>query len=201
VGADAPGGPYEDERMDPLDVARALADPRRMRALAAVALGARDADAVAEHTGRSVRETSEAVHRLRDSGLITDDAIGMAVDYDALRTLVRDAAPAAASAGHGLSPFIEGRRLRSLPAARERRWSVLAHVATHALELGRDYTERELVARLAEWCNDGPVDTSALRRYLVEERLVSRGSGLYRLGGDGPPLSKGEQLMQGMGLT
>lgn len=98
-------------------------------------------------------------------------------------------------------PFLEGRRLRSLLAAAERRWSVLAHVATHALQTGRDYDERELTERLQEWCQDGEVDAVALRRYLVEQGLVSRGGGTYRLGGDGPEPSPGERLVQGLGLS
>ncbi len=100
-----------------------------------------------------------------------------------------------------MAPFVEGRRLRSLPAAAERRWSVLAHVATHVLQPGRDYDERELTGRLQEWCEGGEVDAVALRRYLVEQGLVSRGGGTYRLGSDGPEPSPGERLVRGLGLS
>jgi adenylate cyclase len=99
-----------------------------------------------------------------------------------------------------LSPFVDGRRLRSLPSSKDRRWNVLAHVATHAFTTGEDYDEREVTRRLAEWCQGGSVDAVALRRYLVEEQLLSRGGGTYRLGSDGPPPSLGERLVRGMGL-
>lgn len=78
---------------------------------------------------------------------------------------------------------------------------MLAHVATHALQTGRDYDERELTGRLQEWCEGGEVDAVALRRYLIEQGLVSRGDGTYRLGGDGPELSPGERLVRGLGLS
>lgn len=100
-----------------------------------------------------------------------------------------------------LAPFVEGRRLRSLPAAPDRRWNVLAHVATHALETGRDYDEREVTERLQQWCEGGEVDAVALRRYLVEQGLVSRGGGTYRLGSDGPEPSPGERMVRGLGLS
>lgn len=77
---------------------------------------------------------------------------------------------------------------------------MLAHVATHALQAGRDYPEDELVALLRPWCEGGSVDTAALRRYLVEEGLVSRGGGIYRLGSDGPPPSPGERQVRALGL-
>jgi hypothetical protein len=45
------------------------------------------------------------------------------------------------------------------------------------------------------------VDHAALRRYLVDSGLVSRGAGVYRLGGDAVRPSPGEALVRGMGLT
>lgn len=183
--------------MDAVDLVKALADPRRLRVLAAVALGTSDLTEVARVAQLSPREAAEALHRLSDAGLISWEG-GPHVDHDALRALAAQHSP---DAGSGtLVPFVVGRRLHKLPSNPDRRWSVLAHVATHALEAGRDYPERELVEQLKPWCDGGTVDTSALRRYLVEEGLISRGGGIYRLGSDGPPLSEGERLVRGMGL-
>lgn len=100
-----------------------------------------------------------------------------------------------------LSPFVQGRSLRSLPSSRDRRWNVLAHVATHAFTAGEQYDEREVTRRLALWCAGGNVDAVALRRYLVEEQLLSRGGGTYRLGSDGPPPSLGERRVRAMGWS
>lgn len=177
-----------------------LADERRLRALAAVALGATTTAAVADAARLPRREAAAALHRLVDAGLVVEAGSGLAVAYEGLQQLARDERPAGEDAT-GLAPFVEGRRLRSLPAARERRWGVLAHVATHAFQTGRDYTEREVVAVLDAWCTGGEVDHAALRRYLVEEGLVSRGGGIYRLGGDAPALSPGEQAVRSLGLT
>ena len=97
---------------------------------------------------------------------------------------------------------MRGRTLRSLPAQPERRWTVLAHVAAHTFEAGVDYDERAVNELLAAWCEGGEVDHAALRRYLVEAGLMSRGSGVYRLGGGDPvALSPGEARVRGMGLT
>lgn len=100
-----------------------------------------------------------------------------------------------------LEPFVRDRRLLSLPAKAQRRWTVLAHIATHAFEPGTDYDEAEVNARLGEWCEGGSVDHAALRRYLVEAGLMSRGSGVYRLGGDAVEPGPGEARVRGMGLT
>jgi hypothetical protein len=56
-------------------------------------------------------------------------------------------------------------------------------------------------ALLAPWCEGGTVDHAALRRYLVESGLMSRGSGVYRLGGDAVVPGPGEEVLRQMGLT
>jgi hypothetical protein len=52
---------------------------------------------------------------------------------------------------------------------------VLGYVARR-FEEGRDYEERDVNALLAELHDD----TAALRRYLVDEGLLGRESGVYR---------------------
>lgn len=101
----------------------------------------------------------------------------------------------------GLAPFVRDRRLVSLPAKAQRRWTVLAHVATHTFEPGTDYDEAAVDALLGQWCEGGRVDHAALRRYLVESGLMSRGSGVYRLGGDAVEPGPGEARVREMGLT
>lgn len=187
------------EPLTPTVLAGLLAEPKRLRALAAVALGATTAPEVADLARLSGKDAATALHRLRTAGVVVEQDGRLSIAVDALRAAAATERPEPDPTG--LRPFVEGRRLLSLPAAADRRWSVLAHVATHALENGRDYDEREVTERLQEWCEGGTVDAVALRRYLVEQGLVSRGGGTYRLGSDGPEPSPGERMVRGLGLS
>ncbi len=78
-----------------------------------------------------------------------------------------------------LGRFVVGGRLRSMPAAGRKRRIVLEYVAT-AFEPGVHYPEAEVDATLRALHEDYP----ALRRYLVDEGLLSRADGQYwRSGG------------------
>lgn len=171
-----------------------LAEPARLRVLAAVVLGTAPADLPAA-TGLRAKETAAALHRLQAAGLLA----GLEVDVVRLRSLAAAGAPASASSP--LKPFVRDRRLLSLPAQAERRWTVLAHIAAHTFDAGTDYDEATVNEMLDQWCEGGSVDHAALRRYLVESGLMSRGSGLYRLGGDAVEPGPGEAMVRGMGLS
>lgn len=171
-----------------------LAEPSRLRVLAAVVLGTASADLPAV-TGLRAKEAAAALHRLQAAGLLA----GLEVDVARLRSLAAAGAPESASSP--LAPFVRGRRLRSLPAQAERRWTVLAHVAAHTFDAGTDYDEKTVNELLGQWCAGGSVDHAALRRYLVESGLMSRGSGVYRLGGDAVEPGPGEARVRGMGLS
>ena len=125
--------------------------------------------------------------------------MGGRIDVDRLRALAAAQRPPAEASP--LEPFVRGRTLRSLPAQPERRWTVLAHVAACTFRTGTDYSEQEVNLLLAEWCEGGSVDDAALRRYLVESGLMSRGSGVYRVGGDAVVPGPGERAVRRMGLT
>ena len=186
--ADAP-------ELTPSALAGLLAEPARLRVLAAVVLGAAPAE-LAAATGLPPRAAAAALHRLQAAGLL----VGTQVPVDRLRELAAAGAPA--PSGSPLEPFVRGRTLRSLPAQPERRWTVLAHVASHTFQPGTDYDEAQVNALLSAWCQGGDVDHAALRRYLVESGLMSRGSGVYRLGGgDAVRPSPGEAMVRGMGLS
>lgn len=172
-----------------------LADPGRMRVLAAVALGT-TREQLAGRTGLPPREAAAAVHRLQDAGLITAD---LEVAYGRLRELAAE--PAATEESSGLEPFVCGGRLRSLPAQSSRRHHVLEHVAQQSFSPGRAYDEPEVNALLGAWCEGGEVDHAALRRYLVEGGLMSRGGGIYRLGSGTAEPGLAERRVQAMGLT
>lgn len=179
------------------DVVRQLADPRRLRVLAAVVLGADD---VATAAGVPVREAAAALHRLQAQGLVEQGPDGPRVAYERLQQLAASGREDSGEAGP-LSPFVRGRHLVSLPAQPRRRAVVLAHVAEQVFERGVDYDEPAVNALLAPWCEGGEVDHAALRRYLVESGLLSRGGGVYRRGG--PPVEPGlaERRVQALGLS
>jgi hypothetical protein len=70
-------------------------------------------------------------------------------------------------------------RLTSIPAQRSKRLVVLHHLL-RVFEPGVRYPEREVNALLAVW----HPDVAALRRYLVDEGLLTREAGVYwRTGG------------------
>ena len=171
-----------------------LAEPARLKVLAAVVLGTAPVDLPAA-TGLRAKDAVAALHRLQAAGLLA----GTQVDVARLRELASAGAPSSPSTP--LEPFVRGRRLLSLPAQAERRWTVLAHVAAHTFDAGTDYDEATVNELLGQWCEGGSVDHAALRRYLVESGLMSRGSGVYRLGGDAVEPGPGEAMVRGMGLT
>jgi hypothetical protein len=186
----------------PQDLVGLLAEPARLRLLGAVALGARTDAEAASAAGLSARDAADARRRLAAAGVLVQLADGWAVDHDALRRCARESRPAPERDGSGLSPFVEGRRLLSLPAQSARRAQVLAHVATTTFTPGQQYAETAVDERLKAWCADGAVDHAALRRYLVEGGHLVRGSGIYALpSAEPPPLGVGERLVAGLGLT
>ena len=78
-----------------------------------------------------------------------------------------------------LSAFVRNGRLTSIPAQRSKRLVVLDHLV-RVFEAGVRYPEREVNALLAVW----HPDVAALRRYLVDEGLLTREAGVYwRTGG------------------
>jgi hypothetical protein len=82
-----------------------------------------------------------------------------------------------------LRAFVRGGRLVRFPEQGTKRRTVLEHVA-RTFEPGRRYPETEVNATLRAWCEGGEADHVALRRYLIDEGLLSRDAGLYwRSGG------------------
>ncbi|MFF3850269.1 DUF2087 domain-containing protein [Streptomyces sp. NPDC002328] len=172
------------------DVVRLFADERRVRAFAAVALGARDAAEVAERTGLSAKESLAALRRLEDREVVVPDADGgLAVAYDRFRDLARETAVTGPPQDHGsgdervetlLRTFVRDGRLVRLPAQWERKKLVLRHLAEHSFETGREYSEREVDDRLRAWCRDDGIDHVTLRRYLVDLHHLDRQDGVYR---------------------
>ncbi|USX54194.1 DUF2087 domain-containing protein [Lentzea sp. HUAS12] len=158
----------------PESVVRALAEPTRLRAFAAVVLGAGTLADVAAASGLKVKDAGTALRKLREAGLVEGEPARPA-DLKPLAATLTEAMPA-----DGLAPFIRGDRLVSLPVAHERRRKILEHVASHAFTARTYYEEQEINERLQAWCDGGELDHVTIRRYLVDFGLLERGGGLYQ---------------------
>jgi len=155
---------------------------------AAVVLGADVPSAVAERTGLPARSVAAALRRLEQGGLVSvvDGRLAgeLGVFKDAVRAHTPEAPPDAPldpdrQRAQVLRTFIADGRLVQIPAARAKRRVVLEHIVA-SFEPGVRYSEREVDAVLRAW----HPDHASLRRYLVDEDLMSRDSAVYwRTGG------------------
>ena len=176
--------------LTPVAVVRLLAEPARLRVLAAVVLGATRVGEVADATDLPAKDAAKAVGQLLGGGLLSTVDGELTVPAKALRQLAQDVQqvgtedfgatdPAIAGA---LRAFIVNGRLTRMPASRARRLVVLEHIAL-SFEPGVRYPEREVNAILRAWYPDH----AALRRYLVDESFLAREAGVYwRIGGHHP---------------
>ena len=75
-----------------------------------------------------------------------------------------------------IDTFFRDGRLVSIPARQGKRMFVLRELRERCFAEDRDYPEKEVNMRLALV----HPDVAALRRYLVDARLMSRSNGVYR---------------------
>ncbi len=173
---------------DPRTLLGHLADEPRLRAFAAVLLGAADTAAVASAAGLGEKETLRVLTRLEAGGLVGRTPSGWAAYPDVLRAAVAAAAPPRAYVDHGaadpdeaavLRVFLPEGRMVSMPAQESKRRIVLDHVC-RVFEPGVRYSERSVDALLRAFWDDHVT----LRRYLVDYGYLARESGQYwRIGG------------------
>jgi hypothetical protein len=165
-----------------------LAEEDRLRVVAALALGARTTAEVRTATGLDARAAGRALARLEDAGLVRGDGTGWVLDLEPLREAARAGAAAEPPEDYGavdaetakvLRVFLKDGRIASMPAARGRRRLLLEHVV-QVFEPGERYPEKEVNALLRAFTDD----YVTVRRYLVDEDLLSREAGVYwRTGG------------------
>ncbi|WP_448640830.1 DUF2087 domain-containing protein [Geodermatophilus sp. URMC 63] len=174
--------------MEAARIAGLLADPARLRVVAALALGAGTIEEVADASGLALKDVALAARRLARGGLVRRDGHTLELLTDRFGAAARAAAEAAPAPeplsedpaeSSVLAAFVRDGRLVSIPAQQSKRRVVLEHLV-RVFDVGVRYPEREVNALLAVW----HPDTAALRRYLVDEGLLSRAAGLYwRSGG------------------
>ncbi|MFC6014788.1 DUF2087 domain-containing protein [Plantactinospora solaniradicis] len=166
-----------------------LAEPDRLTTFAAVVLGASGPAEVAERTGLPARTVVAALRRLESGGLVGTVAGRTVALVDVFKEAVRAHPPTPSEADAESDPdrarsavlraFVRDGRVVQLPAARGKRRLLLEHIVL-IFEPGVRYPEREVNALLRAWHDD----YAALRRYLVDEVLLTREDGVYwRSGG------------------
>ncbi|WP_233600862.1 MULTISPECIES: DUF2087 domain-containing protein [Micromonospora] len=151
---------------------------------AAIVLGAGDVAAVAARTGLSARDVVTSVRRLVDAEIVADHGTTLRVDGERLREFARTAEPAAPSPAADprekvLRTFLRDGRLTRLPAQRGRRRVLLEHITERSFEAGVRYPERAVDEALRAWCAGGEADHVTLRRYLVDDLLLTREHNVY----------------------
>jgi hypothetical protein len=163
-----------DDAAEARDLLALLAEPDRLKALAAVALGAGTVAEVAERAGLEPRAAARAINQLVAGGLLEGEAAkGYEVRTAVLRAAARRPAAGQEDGGSQVSEvvgrFVRGGRLVAIPAARGKRLAVLNHLAG-LFEPGRRYPEREVNEILRAWHSD----YAMLRRYLVDDGFLDR---------------------------
>ncbi|MBY3554280.1 DUF2087 domain-containing protein [Modestobacter lapidis] len=165
-----------------------LADPVRLKVVAALALGAGTIEEVAAAAGLPLKDVALSARRLSRAGLVRRDGHALALLTERFGQAARAAAefappPAPLSEDPAedavLQAFLRNGRLVSVPVQQTKRRVVLDHLV-RVFEPGVRYPEREVNALLRAWYPD----VAALRRYLVDEELLTREAGVYwRSGG------------------
>ncbi|MEU3072679.1 DUF2087 domain-containing protein [Streptomyces laurentii] len=176
--------------MTPDQLAIQLADPDLRRVFSAVALGASTSSEILTVSGLGAPQAAPAIGRLVRAGLLVqgrgsvtlDDAALAAAGETAARRVADEAAndqPDPRLRGH-----IRGGVLVDLPERDDdARRAVLGHITESAFATGDEYDERTVTDRLQPWCEGGTLDAVSLRRALVDDGLLARGSGRYRIVG------------------
>jgi len=168
-----------------LRLLQALADPTRLRLVAALLEQPACCEELAERLGLTPPTITHHLGKLAQAGLINRRREQYYTVCEArpgpLQKSLRELVDATADTGGAeqarldqarrrvLEAFFERGRLRHLPAQRKKRLVVLAALAAD-FEPGREYPEAEvnaiITARFADYC--------AVRRELVDERLLAR---------------------------
>ncbi|WP_380281615.1 DUF2087 domain-containing protein [Kitasatospora purpeofusca] len=174
--------------MTPEQLALQLADPVLRRVFSAVALGASTSCEVLTVSGLGAPDAAPAVGRLVRAGLLVQGRGSVSLDDGALAAAARTAARRVAQETANDQPdprlrgHIRGGVLVDLPErGHDARRAVLGHIAGRTFAAGGECDERTVTERLRPWCEGGALDAVALRRALVDDGLLARESGRYRI--------------------
>lgn len=166
---------------------RLLLDPIRLAVAGDAVAGGSDLEALADRLGVEKRTVAEARGRLHAAGLLTETGLDEEVLRSIAQSLPTDPPPSAevfdgpwtAPELDILGRFFSGGRLQSIPTNQSKRRIVLERLSQE-FEPGLRYEEADVNFRLQLFYHD----YAALRRYMVDEGLMSRSEGVYwRTGG------------------
>ncbi len=166
---------------------RLVLDPVRLAVIGQAALGPVDVDEISARLAVPRREVLEAMGRLRAARLLSDHGLDREVLTDIAASLPRDVPADPELVGEQWNPdeaeilsrFFSGTRLSSIPTQRAKRLIVLERLAQE-FDPGVRYPEKQVNFMLQLF----HADYAALRRYLVDEGLLTRADGVYwRTGG------------------
>jgi DNA-binding MarR family transcriptional regulator len=182
----------DDERLSRILVAlKALAEPNRLRAVAAIAERPRTGSELCELLDLGAATVSHHMARLESAGIVNVTREGQRRRYTLDgRGMQRLASSASAEPVHradreeddDASAFFSGGRLTSIPVKRKKRVAVLRRLMS-GFEAGRAYSEREVNAILGRSHDD----VATLRRELVGYGFLSRSRGTYHVATELPP--------------
>jgi hypothetical protein len=175
----------------PEQILRALADPERLAMAGTLAQTPRTATELASDLHLSVARVHKHLNRLTTTGVVRlqPDRRTYRLDPETLRWAAEEVGPprdtgialgaADESEESVLRAFFRKGRLTEIPAKASKRRIVLERIALE-FDPGVRYDEREVNVIVGRFFTDH----AALRRYLVEEGLLSRDHGVYwRTGG------------------
>ncbi len=176
---------------DPSDLIRLVADPLRLALLGRAAEGRLSLEEVAARFDVPKRKVAEAVGKLRALGLIDDELrlVPRLLQEAAASLPTPESAAAVITDGpwsdeekRVLRRFFSGSRLTEIPASRAKRLLVLERLAQE-FEPGLRYQESDVSFTLQLF----HPDYTSLRRYMIEEGIMTRAEGVYwRTGGRYP---------------
>ena len=163
---------------------KALAEPSRLRAVAAIAERPRTGTELCELLDLGPPTVSHHMSRLEAAGLVRVTREGQRRRYTLDRGVMRELAssriadrpPDDPGVTDEASAFFSDERLVRIPTRRKKRVAVLQRLM-QGFTPERDYSEREVNAVLAR-AHD---DVATLRRELVGYGFMTRSSGTYRV--------------------
>lgn len=163
-----------------------LAEPERLRVVAALVLGATRFEDVVARSGLPAPVVGKALRRLESAGLVSTVDGGLELREELFKQVARAERPEPEDLGlvdpadeATLRAFLRDGRLTRYPVAPAKEAIVLRHIVA-TFEPGVRYPEREVNALLSAF----HADFAQLRRRLVDHGLLTRESGVYwRTGG------------------
>lgn len=181
----------EDERLSRIVVAlKALAEPNRLRAVAAIAERPRTGTELCEILGLRPATISHHMARLESAGIIRVTRDGQRRRYTlddrgiqrlALSASAEDLRRPKTEADDDVAPFFSAGRLTSIPVKRKKRVAVLQRLMA-GFEAEREYSESDVNAILGR----SHEDVATLRRELVGYGFMSRTRSTYRVASELP---------------